>query len=62
MTAITHQKQMEKQAIVKILSHYLTQHPDSTYTVAISLAARLAAKMTLTELKHWHEQLASLQD
>lgn len=62
MPVIAHQKQEVRQAIGRTLAHYMTQHPEAVYTMAVSLAAQLAARMTLAELRKWRCQLAAKND
>jgi len=57
MTSVTTQKTDLRLIIHRKVERSLIEHPESAHDVAMGAVRRLSAKMTLRELKQWHQAL-----
>ena len=57
MTSVTQQKSDLRSIIHKRIEEYLNEHPEEVKDVAMGAIRRLSGRMTLQELKMWHQGL-----
>ncbi len=62
MTSIAHQKSEMRDKIHDIISRELDTDPSLAAIVAIGAIAKVSAKMTLKELKAWHDHIAKEEE
>ncbi len=58
MSSVTQQKSELRDKIHDIISRELDTDPSMAMVIAIGAIAKLSAKMTLKELKAWHDHIA----
>jgi len=57
MSSITQRKSDLRHIIHKAVERHLTEHPEEAYDAAMGAIRHLSGKMTLKELKQWHQVL-----
>ena len=60
MTAITTRKSDLKHLILEAIEKHIEVHPEEAKAITLGACTRLANRMTLAELKHWHSILWGL--
>ncbi len=60
MASIHHQKFELRHKIIKLVISYIDDHPLKRTAIEYGLLCRLLAKMTLSEMKDWTEDLTSV--